>query len=302
MQKLIDKAIKHYKYKDEVGPCDDSFIRKYNNFTDKDTLKNHPHILYKVLNGNPDCTHIKAKSLLFQGKNDCWKYFERTAVFWVFSHMNDEWIDHSKGIYEYSLYVEREDLIQMLLEKSLNYLTDKNNLSSREFQKQQVYPSTQLVHFLIEKWLGENPVKELILEYGEGYGIYQKIVDNWEDFSSLESTYWDELCEYHLNRIGLQSIDKYEYEEFLSSGLVPMELINLIKVREKLGLDMPGIDNEFFSTNMAMLPVIPTGYNENFDLKFKLIDLTIQKKKKHTFQEIESYITEQNGEEFKIFK
>lgn len=301
MEKLINKAVKHYKYNDDPGQCDDGFIRKYNNFADKDTLKNHPEILYKVLNGHPNCTHIKAKNLLFQGSDDCWKYFERTAVFWAFSQMNDEWIDHLKGAYEYALYVEREDLVQMLFEKSLHYLTDEHNLSDKAFQQQQVYPSTQLIQFLIEKWLGKNPVKALILRYGEGYGIYQKIVDHWEGFSQIAPVYWDELCDYHLNRMGIQSGDKYANEEFLSAGLIPMELINVVKVRKKLGLDLPKIDNALFSTNMAKPPVIPTGYSENLDLKFKLIELTARTKKKYTLQEIEAHIKAQNGEETEIF-
>jgi hypothetical protein len=292
MQKLIVKAVEHYKYEDDISlvSCDKDFNRKYDNFTDKDTLKKWNHTIYGVLNGNPNCTHIKAKNLLFQGNNECWKYFERTAVFWTYGHINDIWIDHLKGAYEYSLFVEREDLIKILFEKSLLYLTDENNLSNKEFNRQKVYASTQLVHFLIEKWLGYSPIKELIFNYGNGYGIYQKIIDNWDDFSKIEMSYWDELCEYHLNGIGLQRGEKWENEEFLASGLIPMELINLFKVRKKLGLDAPTINNALFKTNMAKFPIIPTGYVENYDLKFKLIELTVKTKKKYNFQEIEEYI------------
>ncbi len=298
MQRLIEKAVKHYKYENEINDdlCNNDFNRKYKNFTDKDTLKNFSHIIFTVLNGNPNCTHIMAKNFLFQNNTDCWKYFERTAVFGVYGHSNDKWIDHLKGVYEYSLYVERTDLIKQLFEKSLVYLTDKENLSSKDFKKQKVYSSTQLVHFLIEKWIDNNPVKEMILEYGNGYGIYQKIIDNWEDFSKIEASYWDELCMYHLNGIGLQRGEKWENEEFLISGLIPMELINLIKVRRKLGLDMPNINNPLFNTNMSKLPVIPTGYNENFDLKFKLVELTVKNKKKYSFDEVKKYIKDENGD------
>ncbi|ADV50977.1 hypothetical protein I2486_18330 [Cellulophaga sp. E16_2] len=45
-----------------------------------------------------------------------------------------------------------------------------------------------------------------------------------------------------------------------------MELINLFKVRKRLGLNNPTIDNALFSTNMVKIPVIPTGYNEDLDL------------------------------------
>ncbi|WP_452219944.1 hypothetical protein, partial [Lacinutrix salivirga] len=98
--KLINKAINHYNYESEINgeTCKQDFIRKYKNFTDKDTLKNYTHIIFSVLNGNPNCTHIRAKNLLFQGNKDCWKYFERTAVFWTYGHNKDKWIDHLKGV------------------------------------------------------------------------------------------------------------------------------------------------------------------------------------------------------------
>lgn len=302
MKKKIEKAIKFYEYGNDisVAVCDDDFKRSYKNFTDKDTLKNWSHTVYCMLSGIPYCTHIKAKNLLFQGNNECWKYFERTAVFWTYGHSNDEWIDHLKGVFEYALYVERKDLVDRLIDISLSYLTDERNLSNKEFKTQRVYPSTQLVHFLIEKWIGHNPAKELILRYGNGYGIYQKMIDNWDDFSKIENSYWDELCEYHLNGIGLQRGEKWENEEFLDSELIPMELINLIKVRKKLGLDIPLISNELFNNNMAKEPVIPTGYNEQLDVKFQLVDLTVKNKRRYTFEEVADYIKKENGNSVEI--
>lgn len=286
----ISQAVKHYCYDQDYSSSDERFLHRYNNFSDKETLRDSSYIVYGVLSGIPNSTHIKAKSLLFQGDNECWKYFERTAVFWTYGHLRDKWIDHLKGAYEYALYIERRDLVDRLIDISLCYLTDDSNLSNNEFKRQRVYPSTQLVHFLIEKWLGYNPAKELILKYGDGYGIYQKIIDNWEDFSKIEGEYWDELCEYHLNRIGLQQGEKWKNEEFLDSGLVPMELINLIKVRQKLGLDIPVINNPLFDTNMARMPIIPTGYNEKNDIIFVLVDLTVKTQRKYTIQEVEEYI------------
>ena len=95
---------------------------------------------------------------------------------------------------------------------------------------------TQLIHFLLEKWLGYNPVKELVMNYGTGYGIYQKIIDNWEDLSQIDNSYWDELCEYHLKGIGLQRGEKWENEEFLTSGMIPMELIKFAKGAQIFGI------------------------------------------------------------------
>lgn len=290
MKDKINRAIKHYNYSEDTSSYDDRFMQRYNHFTDKDTLKNWSHTIYGVLSGLPNNTHIKAKKLLFQGSDECWEYFERTAVFWTYGHLNDKWIDHLKGAYEYALYVERTDLIRNLFEKSLSYLLDEGNLSNKDFINQKVYPSTLLLHFLLEKWTGNSQVKDLVLKYGDGYGIYQPLIDNWNDFSNIKSDYWDELCMYHLDGIGLQRGEKWENEEFLSSGLIPMELINLIKVRKKIGMDIPIINNALFDSNMAKTPIIPTGYNEHYDMKFTLVDLTVKTKRKYTLQEVEEYM------------
>lgn len=290
MKDKINRAIKHYNYSEDTSSYDDRFMQRYNHFTDKDTLKNWSHTIYGVLSGLPNSTHIKAKKLLFQGSDECWEYFERTAVFWTYGHLNDKWIDHLKGAYEYALYVERTDLIRNLFEKSLSYLLDEGNLSNKDFINQKVYPSTLLLHFLLEKWTGNSQVKDLVLKYGDGYGIYQPLIDNWNDFSNIKSDYWDELCMYHLDGIGLQRGEKWENEEFLSSGLIPMELINLIKVRKKIGMDIPIINNALFDSNMAKTPIIPTGYNEHYDMKFTLVDLTVKTKRKYTLQEVEEYM------------
>lgn len=290
MKDKINRAIKHYNYGEGTSSYDDRFMQRYEHFTDKDTLKNWSHTIYGVLSGLPNSTHIKAKKLLFQGSDECWEYFERTAVFWTYGHLNDKWIDHLKGAYEYALYVERTDLIRNLFEKSLSYLLDEGNLSNKDFINQKVYPSTLLLHFLLEKWTGNSQVKDLVLKYGDGYGIYQPLIDNWNDFSNIKSDYWDELCMYHLDGIGLQRGEKWENEEFLSSGLIPMELINLIKVRKKIGMDIPIINNALFDSNMAKTPIIPTGYNEHYDMKFTLVDLTVKTKRKYTLQEVEEYM------------
>ena len=290
MKDKINRAIKHYNYVEGTSSYDDRFMQRYEHFTDKDTLKNWSHTIYGVLSGLPNSTHIKAKKLLFQGSDECWEYFERTAVFWTYGHLNDKWIDHLKGAYEYALYVERTDLIRNLFEKSLSYLLDEGNLSNKDFINQKVYPSTLLLHFLLEKWTGNSQVKDLVLKYGDGYGIYQPLIDNWNDFSNIKSDYWDELCMYHLDGIGLQRGEKWENEEFLSSGLIPMELINLIKVRKKIGMDIPIINNALFDSNMAKTPIIPTGYNEHYDMKFTLVDLTVKTKRKYTLQEVEEYM------------
>lgn len=65
-----------------------------------------------------------------------------------------------------------------------------------------------------------------------------------------------------------------------------MELINIIKVRKKLNLDIPKINHELFQTPMAKEPKIPTGYQEEKDVKFQLVKRTIETKAKWTYDEI----------------
>jgi hypothetical protein len=300
---LINKAIKRYNYNEkiEIDRDKDGFLRSYKNFTDKDTLKKYTHIIYGVLEGIPYSTHIVAKNLLFQEDENCWKYFERTALFWTMSHINDPFIDHIKAALEYSLYLERNDLIEILLKKAEEYLNRDEYKTNKDYKNQKVYPSTQLIHFLLEKWLGKNPIKDRVLQYGSGYGIYQRLIDNWDDLSKIESTYWDELCEYHLKGLSLEKEDDYKTEEFLASGLVPMELINIIKVRKKLGLDTPVITHELFKTPMAKEPHIPTGYKDDLDVKYQLVKKTVDTKKKWAINEIVSELKSQFGEDVDLF-
>ena len=80
------------------------------------------------LSGIPNSTHIKAKKLLFQGDEDCWKYFERTAVFLTNGHSNGDWIEEMSFPLAYALYVERKDLIDQLFDFLLSILTNEQKL------------------------------------------------------------------------------------------------------------------------------------------------------------------------------
>ena len=105
---------------------------------------------------------------------------------------------------------------------------------------------------------------------------------------------------YHLKGIGLQRGEKWENEEFLHSGMIPMELISLQKVRRHLGLDVPQIKNELFSTNMAKVPKIPTGYNKELDVIFQMVFLTIQNRRKYTIEEVVDLIKKKHGSDVQI--
>lgn len=297
--KLIKKAIKHYEYFKAIKDCTNSFIEEYDFFAKKENLKKHINVIWTTLGGCPYSTHIAAKHLLFQENSECWKYFERTALFWTMSHINDPWLDNMKAVLEYSLYVERIDLIELLLKKADEYI--EKYKTEKDYIKQKVYPSTQLVHFLIEKWLGGNSVKNRVLKFGTGYGIYQNLIDNWDDLSVVDSNYWDELCEYHLNGIGLNKGDDYDAEEFLACGLVPMELINIIQVRKRLNLDIPQINHELFQTPMAKIPLIPTGYQEAKDVKYQLVKRTIDTKTKWSYDEIIAQLKSEFSESSDLF-
>lgn len=296
--KLIRKAITHYKYNEppELEESFEEFFEDYQyNYKDYKKNKYNFDLFITTLDGLPESTHSAAKKMLWQGNDQCWKYFERTAFYWTLVDSNDEWLDNLKDAFEYALYVERNDLLELLIRKTLNYLALDVYKTSKEHQSQPVYPSTCLVHFLTGKWLGNNSALEQVLKFGKGYGIYQPLIDNWDDYSKLEMKYWDDLCEYHLDQLSLTRPDKRDGEEFIAAGLVPMELINLFKVRKKLGLDIPEIDHELFKTPMAVYPKVPTGYNEKSDLFYQTVKRTAETQKLYTYEEIVDYINETYG-------
>ncbi|MFP3917109.1 hypothetical protein U5N28_04795 [Lysinibacillus telephonicus] len=303
--KLIQKAIRRYKYNDYINQdeTNEDFLHRYAFFTKGKKIKNNLSNLYIVLNGTPNCNHIAAKNLLFQGNDDCWKFFERTAQFFAYSYTGGSFpfIDPIAPLLNYALYVERIDLIELLLEKAADDLERDEYKNNKEYIKQKVYPSTYLIHFLIEKLGIPNPVKDKVMQYGDGLGIYERIVADWDNhFNDIEEEYWDSLCEYHLNGIGVTGT-KWKDEEFIYFGLVPMELINLFKVRQKLGLSVPVIKHELFSTPMAKYPTIPTGYNSDLDVKFQLVERTKKEAKIYTFEEIVEQLKKEHGEDAELF-
>jgi hypothetical protein len=304
--KLILKAIRHYKYSEIIDniKANEEFYNGYS-YSYNNYKKNKYDFNFFISNltgiRTNESHHIAAKNLLFQGNSDCWKYFERTALFWTMAHINSPFIDDIKYEFEYALYIGQNDLLNVLIEKSIKYLDQDEYKTNKEYIKQKVFPSTQLVHFLVEKWLGHNPLKEKILKFGNGYGIYQRIIDDWDkNFVEIEDEYWNSLCEYHLKGISITGT-KREDEEFIGCGLIPMELINIFQVRKKLGLDIPTIKHELFQTPMAVFPTIPTGYNQELDVKFQLVYRTVQNKQKYTYEEIETILKKQWGQDIELF-
>jgi len=302
---LIRKAISHYRYNEKYDGEEALilFFEDYQyNFKDYKRNKYQFSNFLSTLSGLPESTHITAKKLLWQGSSECWRFFERTAFFWTISANNEEYIDSLKDALEYALYVERRDLVEMLIEKTLAFLGREDYSSNKEHSKQPVYPSTYLAHFLAGKWIGANPALEQVLKYGKGYGIYQPLIDRWNDYSSLEKSYWVELCEYHLDQLSLTRPDQRDGEEFIGAGLIPMELINVFKVRKKLGLDVPEVDHELFKTPMAALPQIPTGYSEEYDFIYQAVKRTASTQKQLYFEEVMDYIRlNTEGEKFYVF-
>ena len=174
--------------------------------------------------------HLAAKNLLYQNNSDCWKYFERTALFWSKSTISYTSINSIKTILEYCMYIERFDLVDMLYEKILYFSKDLEN--EKDYVNQKIYPSAFLIFFLIEKRLGKKTI--INEDFIPNYGVYQPIIEKWNDFSQLPISYWDDLCNYHLTHMGLQSEDNYELEEFLGCGLIPMELIKILQLNRYL--------------------------------------------------------------------
>ena len=311
---LIKKAIKKYSYDKIISQesTNEDFYDNYSFYFHKknlNDLKLNSDLIYGGLIPMTSNCHIAAaKSLIFKENNLCWKFFERSALFYVYSNLcNDiSFVDLTAHILNLALYVERFDLIDILLSKINIDLDSSINEMDKNIIKQEIYPSTYLIHFLLEKLGIFNPSKEKIFKLGKGVGIYEKIISEWDtSFSVMEESYWNSLCEYHLEGIGVTGTSR-KAEEFLFLGLVPMELINLFKVRKKLGMDIPEISHELFKTPMATYPKIPTGYNQELDVKFQLFDITkksinLGNLKQYTFNDVIAMLKEKHGENANLF-
>ncbi|CAL1520125.1 hypothetical protein [Chitinophaga sp. MM2321] len=298
--KEIEKYIKHYRYDEVIDQRSllKDFTRKYNFFTDKDTLKNFPQAIYSVFSGVPNCHHIAAKNLLFQGDDECWEFFDRTAYFLTYSQ-SDDFIDLVTPALNYALYMQREELLEILHRKMETYLANDNYKTDKEHIKQEVYPSSYLVHFLLSKYENNDVQYNQVKKYGKGAGIYQRIIDEWDtSFQEIEQSYWSSLCDYHLQNLkGTKRTD----EEHLWYGLIPMELINMFIVRKEAGLDIPIIEHDLFRTPMAVFPPGKTGYHPELDAKFQLVHRTVENRKKYSYGEIITDLQRENGPDAVIF-
>jgi hypothetical protein len=285
----ILKAIKHYNYEEDVSSdlCVSEFINSYN-FSYNNYKKNKYNFenFWSKLGGQPYCTDVPAKNYLFQENELCWKYFDRTALFRTMSLVGSAcYIDGFKDACEFALYMEREDLIKIIISK-IEKCLNSEDYSQKTFITQKVYPSTLLAFFLISKLCDRESTMLRLNKFGDGYGIYKKVIESWDDFSKIPDSYWDDLCEYHLKAIGLQNNDKRETDEFLGSGLIPMEIINILVVRKKLGLEVPQIQHELFATPMAQFPVSASGYDENIDPIFQMVKRTVETREKQDFEDM----------------
>jgi hypothetical protein len=281
----IEKIIRHYGYTEEIDQESvlKDFLAKYDFFTDKDTLKNHPHAVYMVFTGIPRCHHIAAKNLLFRGNADCWKFFDRTAHFLAYSQF-DDYIDNVTPALMYALYLQRTELVELLLNKLASYLQREHYRTNKLYIKQEVYPLSYLIHFLIQEYGIHNALFKQISAYGKGPGIYEPVISHWnKPFAEMENEYWAKLCNYHLQN--LKGTNRNN-EEHLWYGLAPMELINMMLVRKKNSLDSPVINHDLLKTPMAVWPPPQTDYNPALDVKFQLVHQTVLQKKKFTYNEM----------------
>lgn len=284
---LINKAIAHYRYNDAINKEQawDQFVEEYRfNITDYKKSRYDFSRFASTLQGLPESTHIPAKNLLWQGNQECWWYFERTALFWTITALYENEIDALKNALEYALYIERRDLLEMLIKKIIELA------GSAEHRNEPVYPSTCLMLFLTTKWLEIVPEPELSQIMENGYRIYQPIIDHWADMSALGPQYWNSLCEYHLDQLSLTRPDKRNGEEFIGTGLVPMELLNLQKVRIKLSLSVPEIAHELMTTPMSVAPKIPTGYDEKSDVIYQTVKDTAENQRLYSYPELRELI------------
>jgi nuclear transport factor 2 (NTF2) superfamily protein len=329
--RLIKKAIRLYKYYepyDEKGEQN----RFYQDYQQKISFYVKPkhsekrqqqafvkmikeRNIYELLWGGSLYSGI-AQKLLWQGDTSCWEHFERSAYF-RYEELNACFhyevaqgnrlycfdLERLAAALHYAVYVERYDLVSSLMELAQDLITEEQNSQVLDdiWQKSNYRPIVPFTNFMLEKIGFENPLQKYIMNsksYKYGFGVYQRIVDDWD--KEVEEEYWNSLCEFHLSEIAVKS--SYEYnDELVCFGLVPMELLNLIKIRKQMSLPLPTITHELFSTPMAANPILPTGYNSDLDVMFQLIDRTQKQEKIFTIEEIIEQLKDEYGEGAKLF-
>ena len=257
-----------------------------------------------------------AQKLLWQGDMSCSAHFERSAYFWYAEFSACFHYEAAPGnrlccfdlerlamALQYAVYIGRYDLISSLIELAHKLIEEEKNTQVLDdiWQKSSYRPIVPFTNFMLEKIGYENPLQRYIISsksYDQGYGVYQRIVDDWN--KDIEDEYWDSLCEFHLSEISVKASREYN-DQLAGFGLVPMELLNLIKIRKQMNLSVPVISHELFRTPMVVAPMLPTGYNPDLDVRFQLIDRTQKQEKPFTSEEIIEQLQDEHGENAKLF-
>jgi hypothetical protein len=126
----------------------------------------------------------------------------------------------------------------------LSYQLDQAH--PKRLQRLTVEPYIEWLHRL-RNGGGELPAPRT----GASYGIYRRVMDEWENGEALASVTF-ELCDFHCEAM------RYNVEgpgEFIDTpfNLVPVEILALYQVRQELGLVIPGVRHTILQGRTAQM-------------------------------------------------
>ncbi|MFJ4259075.1 hypothetical protein ACIP01_19235 [Pseudomonas monteilii] len=90
---------------------------------------------------------------------------------------------------------------------------------------------------------------------GSAFGVYQGVVDRWTDEQRFGGAL-REVCRYHLTNIEDQGADwdpEFKHPPF---DLLPLEVVAILKVRQKLGLFSPDIEHELICAETSAVELL----------------------------------------------
>jgi len=84
-------------------------------------------------------------------------------------------------------------------------------------------------------------------------GIYQRLLDHWQDDEKTIKQIMEDLCEYHWENTGITNdvSDPFSWGPY---DLFPVEILAIQRVRREQGLPTPAIDHPLMQTPLAHPP------------------------------------------------
>lgn len=162
----------------------------------------------------------------------------------------------------------------------MSWLFDKKDITDTavtllrrrwELKKEEAHSYVQHKELLVSLYeiYYNNNQSNLPVDFLPADHIYRRLINAIQEPNAPYVPLLQEACDYHLLHTTLAA-DKH-FIEFAYFELIPYEILLVLKVRERLGFEVPEIDHELMKTPLARFQGNTSTYNAEDDAVLQLV-------------------------------